>query len=866
MPALREELLQELLCDVERPVRYIGREWNSVVRDDASIDARVLLAYPDQYEIGMSHLGFRILYSLLNRKPGVAAERAFAPWPDLEAALRARGVPLYSLETKRPLREFDLLGFSLQYEMTLTNVLLMLDLAGVPLLAQDRRDGDPLVLAGGPVALAPEPFADFFDLVVMGDGEELFPEIVDRFRELRDGGASRATIVEELGRIPGVYAPRFYDLETEPSTGQRVVAGSATHPFPVKRRILMDLGRHPFPRDIIVPFCEVVHSRVAVEIMRGCNVGCRFCQAGYIYRPERIRTPDQIVASAIESAERTGFDEVSLTSLNTGEYPQIENVISRLMDRFETTTTAVSLPSLRASSLTGGLLDEIDRVRKMGLTIAPEGGTQRMRDVINKNITDADITSAAEAAYSHGWDLIKLYFMIGQPTEREEDVRGIADTALRVLSIGQKHARRRAKVNLGVSSFIPKAFTPFQWAPMERVESLQGKHALIRGVLGRSAVKFGRAEIDQSLVESALSRGDRRIARVILRAYRDGARFDGWTEHFNLGRWRRAFADEGLDLLEEAHRAFPLDARLPWDHVDIGVRKSYLLEEWKKAITETTVSICSGSDCHGCGSFVKECLAGNASFGREFPNRRARKPEPDAPERPAHEWRALHEKAGWLRFLSHHDVQRTFRLAFRRAGLEMAHTEGFHPMPKIGFGPPLPVGFASRGEVVDLSILREMEADELLDRLNGQLPEELRFQGAMRRTPDMPRLSRFNAASYEVNLLPQDVEGRDPEAAVAAFLAATSWPWRRIRKAGDKDIDLRPGILALSIEGLVVRAVVRVVGESNARPDELMSVLLERSVPRSRVTRVRLLVDDGGSVQDPLASLVGLRAPVLGAA
>lgn len=855
MPPIPAEALESLLCTVEKPVRYIGNEWNSIVRDGPDIDFRIALAYPDSYEIGMSHLGFRILYSLLNSKDGVAAERVFAPWPDLEGALREHGLPLYSLETKRPLGEFEMIGFSLQYEMTVTNVLTMLDLAGIPAFAKDRTDGHPLILAGGPVALNPEPFAEFFDLIAIGDGEELLPELIERHRELREGGATRAQIVSELGQVPGVYAPAHYDVEVDEATGLQVVTGSQTHPFPVKRRILMDLGRHPFPQDIIVPFCEIVHSRVAVEVMRGCNVGCRFCQAGYIYRPERVRTPEQVLKTAFGSSERTGFDEVSLTSLNTGEYPEIENLVTKLMDRFETSTTAVSLPSLRASSLKGGLLDEIDRVRKSGLTIAPEGGTQRMRDVINKNITEEDIESAAEAAYSHGWDLIKLYFMIGQPTERESDVVGIPETARKVYNIGRKHRGGRAKVNLGVSSFIPKPFTPFQWMPMERAETLKEKQKLIVTSLGRNNIKFGRHDVSTSILESALSRADRRVAHVIHGAWKDGARFDGWTECFDLDRWRRAFVSAGLDMEEYAHREFSTEDRLPWDHVDIGVRKSYLKAEWEKALKAEVVSICSGSDCHGCGSFVKECLSGNASFGRNFPERDAREPTEKPPKTPSFTYRARYEKTGWPRFISHLDLARTLRFAFRRAGLELAYSEGFHPMPKVAFGPPLPLGTEGRAEVLDLTLKEQLTPADLRKKLNGALPPGIRFTEVWMPAAGEPKISRCtDAAGYTVRLSAEEVGDLDLEAALAELMARETIPIQRKRKGQWKEADLRPGILsARARDARTLELELRILGAGNARPDEVVRELLGRKVPGARFVRERLLaLDENGGVADLL--------------
>ncbi|MEM7244500.1 MAG: TIGR03960 family B12-binding radical SAM protein [Acidobacteriota bacterium] len=853
MPVLSQEQLEDLLCEVEKPVRYVGNEWNSTVQDGPDIDFRVALAYPDTYEIGMSHLGFRILYSLLNAKDGVAAERVFAPWPDLEKQLRARELPLYTLETKRPVGELDMVGFSLQYEMTLTNILTMLDLGGIPAFAADREDGHPIIAAGGPVAMNPEPFADFFDLIAIGDGEELFPELIDRARELREGGATRADIVSELGKVPGVYAPAHYQLEVDESTGLQVVVGSESHPFPVKRRLLMDLARHPFPEEIIVPFCEVVHSRVAVEIMRGCNVGCRFCQAGYIYRPERIRTPEQVMKTVFSSAEKTGFDEVSLTSLNTGEYPQIENLVSKMMDRFEQSSTGVSLPSLRASSLKDGLLDEIKRVRKSGLTIAPEGGTQRMRDVINKNISDEDIENAAEAVYSHGWDLIKLYFMIGQPTEREDDVIGIAETARKVHSIGRKHRGGRAKVNLGVSSFIPKPFTPFQWMPMERSETLMEKQALIARSLGDKRIKFGRHHVETSVLESAFSRADRRMAKVIHRAWLDGARFDGWTECFDMELWKKAFEKEGLDLEAYAHREFATDDRLPWDHVDIGVRKAYLVSEWEKAQAAEVVSICASDDCHGCGSFVKECLTGNASHGRKWPERRPREETEPTPAPPSHGYRLAYEKRDWLRFISHLDLVRTLRHAFRRAGLELAHSEGFHPMPKLSFAPPLPLGTEGAEELMDMQLIQPIPAEELQRKINAQLPPGLRVTNVRALGAGDPKLSRIvNAAKLTVRLTEEDWAGQEPQDAVAALMAKDDIPVTRTRKGREKTVNLRPGIFSLEADGPLLRAEVLLLGEGNVRPIELVEAVLGRKVTGARFVREQLLWSEDGQLTSSL--------------
>jgi radical SAM family uncharacterized protein len=472
-PTMRESV-EELLHRVEKPVRYIGGEWNQVVKDHQATRIKVALCFPDVYEIGMSHLGFRLLYGILNRRDDMLAERAFTPWPDMQKELRDAGLPLTTLETATPLSDFDVVGFSLQFELCFTNVLSALGLSGIPLRTAERSEEHPLIIAGGPVVFNPEPVADFIDAFIIGDGEETSVELAESWVEMREEGLSRAQALRELARIPGVYVPSLYDVTIDSKTGFHIVSGAREDgvPFPVKRRILMDLDSYPFPTDIVVPFTEIVHDRVSVEIMRGCQVGCRFCQAGYIYRPVRERSHGAVMETARRSLEATGYDEVGLTSLNSGEYPGINRLISEMMDEMVPERTAVSFSSLRANSLTDHLAKQIKRVRKTGFTIAPEAGTDRMRKVINKNISEADILQACEMAFSNGWSHIKLYFMIGQPTERWDDVEGILDVGKKCLAIGRTHQGRKAKISLSASSFIPKPFTPFQWCAMEDMEEI----------------------------------------------------------------------------------------------------------------------------------------------------------------------------------------------------------------------------------------------------------------------------------------------------------------------------------------------------------------------------------------------------------
>ncbi|MBV9281088.1 MAG: TIGR03960 family B12-binding radical SAM protein [Chloroflexi bacterium] len=605
MATIDTRILDGILSRVKKPARYAGGEWNSVVKDWDGVDLRVLLSYPDAYEIGVSNQGVQILYSILNGRPDYLCERAYAPWPDMEAEMRAASLPLFSLESKRPCRDFDVIGFSLGYETVYTNVLTMLDLSGIPLRAADRTDRDPLIVAGGHSAYNPEPMAPFLDAVCIGEGEEALLEMLEVVRRHRvGGGRGRRDLLRQIAGIPGWYVPSLYTVEYNQDG---TIARIAGEPRPVDKRYIPRLRPEWYPTTPIVPSMRPVHARAQIEIVRGCTRGCRFCQAGMVTRPVRERTAAEVKELSAAALANTGYGELSLLSLSSSDHSQIEEIVQDAAREYCADGVAVALPSLRIESFSVGLADAIKEGRKTGFTFAPEAATERLRKVINKVIPDDRLLATADAVYARGWRTIKLYFMIGLPTETDEDVSAICSLARRVLHVGRQYHGKGASVHVGVSNFVPKPHTPFQWAPQERRGMILHHQDILRRESRMQGLKLSWNDFDASQIEALLSRGDRRVAGVIQRAWELGTRFDGWRECFRFDAWLQALAECGLDLEWYCHRSRPRDEALPWSHINAGVSSSFLWKEWEKSLTAGTTDDCRYGGCSLCGTDPRAC-------------------------------------------------------------------------------------------------------------------------------------------------------------------------------------------------------------------------------------------------------------------
>jgi len=590
--------LDRILHTVAKPARYTGGEWNAVVKDWEAIPIRIALSYPDTYEIGMSNIAIPILYDILNRQPDVLAERVYAPWVDMAAAMRSNGIPLYALESKHPLKDFDIIGFSLSYELTYTNVLNMLDLAQIPVLASERNDDDPLIIAGGSGTLNPEPMSDFVDAFVVGDGEEVLLEFIAAFRDWKKSGSkSRKELLRQLATTPGIYIPSFYKVEYEADGTLKSFTPTVPEAQPTIRRRLVTKLPPPVTRPV-VPYIEVIHDRGAIEIQRGCSRGCRFCQAGFVYRPVRERPKEEVVKAAGELISNCGYDEVSLVSLNTSDYAEIGELVDSLVEQYP--NLAISLPSLRISQFSIRLMGTLPTKSKTGLTFAPEAGSERLRRAINKVIPEEELLETATTAFERGWTNMKLYFMLGLPMETMEDINGIIDLVNKVRLAG-RNPSRRPQIRVSASTFVPKPHTPFQWAAREKTESLAEKHLRLRQGLLRKGIKLSWSDSKQSLLEAALSRGDRRLGKVIYNAWKSGSVFDAWSEHFNFDNWMKAFTDAGLDPAFYAHRERPMNELLPWSFIDTGVPTNFLKLEYERAMTGNPTPDCRLSACNACG-------------------------------------------------------------------------------------------------------------------------------------------------------------------------------------------------------------------------------------------------------------------------
>lgn len=808
MPKLFEHPYAELLERVEKPSRYTGAEHGTRRKDWTSVEARVCLAFPDIYDIGMSHLGYRILYKILNDDPRTLAERAYTPWVDMQRELRGTGHLLLSLESARPLCDFDVVGFSLQYELTYTNILTMLDLGGIPLRSTSRSDDDPLVVAGGPVATHAEPLTPFIDALLIGDGEQAATEIALAWTRARKRGIPRDERLFELSKIGGVYVPSLYETQVEPDTGLEVVSRAKREgaPLPVERRMVPDLAAFPFPDDGPVGGPEAIFDRMSIEIARGCTEGCRFCQAGMIYRPVRERDPEEVVATVLSALDKSGQDEVSLTALSTADVSAISPLIQRLAEKTAPERVSLGVASLRAYGLSEDILDDLRRVRGSGLTFAPEAGTQRMRDVINKNVTEAQLLETAERVFSRGFDAMKLYFIIGLPTEEDEDVLGIAEVGKNALAVGRRVGRGRPKVTVSVSSHVPKPHTPFQWCAMDPLEEIARKQSLLREALrGIRGLTLRTHDSTTSVLEGVLARGDRSLGPVIERAYLNGARFDSWEDQLRMDVWQEALSHFEIDT-EPFLGTIPVGARLPWDHLDVGLEDGFLAREYRKALASRLSPPCGKARgmfihhtnvkdadadarrlvCYDCGiacdmGKMRERRVGFlARLGATEPGSRARLPvlpqglpgkgaksvSPEAfrPARPggaSERFRLEVTKTGPSALLGHLDLIRELPRIVRRTGVRMEYTRGFHPKPDMTFGPALSLGVASLGEYFDVRLIDAPDPDELLRRLNDVSAGGIRVTRVARLSAADPRVSAvIDGARYVVALARAVVDER----------------------------------------------------------------------------------------------------------
>ncbi len=884
---VRELIEHQLLPRVSKPNRYLGHATGEPAKSLDAAEVRVMIAFPDAYEIGLSNLGIRILHHVLNARADTACEFAFAPWPDAEAEMRRLGIPLFSQDSHAPASRFDVLGFSLQYELQYTNVLMMLELAGLPLKSVARDARHPLIIAGGAQAFSPEPMAEFIDAFVIGDGEEVIHRVVDLVKQGKRECWSRPTLLRRLAHVPGTYVPSGYDTETT-AEGWQVPRARPGFPERVWSAYVKELKAEYYPPMPLVPVGEITHDRLSVEVMRGCTRGCRFCQAGMINRPVREKPAQQVVAEVLRGLQGTGLEEVSLISLSTTDHTQIVEQVNTLADLLCPSRVQLSLPSTRPDNVPVDVARRIAAQKKGTITLAPEAGSQRMRDVINKNHTEAELLASVATAAREGYTGAKLYFMCGLPTETDDDLRAILSLGHKAWQAARDAGHTSFRVTVSVSPHVPKPHTPFAWAAQVDTPELNRRLGVLRDAVKGRPITLKYRDAETSLLEGVFTRGDRRLGAVIESAYRRGCRFDAWSEHLRFATWLDVFASQRIDperyLIER-----DVEAEQPWDVVQSPVTKKFLVRDKRRADQAAILDDCRLEDvCFSCGvvdcnqrPWVKQphpkldleqvlATLPAPAFGR-----RARATGRNGASATAGgvatstRFRLEFEKGAAMRFLSHLDLMRGWERALRRSGLSLAFTQGHHPHIKMSFGPPLPLGFRSRAEVFDLELSRPPGVD-LAERLNAVLPTGLRvtgFQPILYKTPSL--MSQLEGASYrvrfpasylaEAGIGPGQLHSQLHERA-ASLLARDVVIVRRKSEDRTREFDARPSIAAMhaSLEEApaVLDLHLRFTLRSSARPDDVLGLLVPEADPRTvDVERTALWAERGGERWEPLRLL-----------
>jgi len=832
--------VEELITLVRHPSRYLGGEVNSIKKDLSKVNLKLCLAFPDVYEVGMSHLGLQILYHILNARPDIAAERVYAPGLDMERVMRERDASLTSIESSLPVKDFDVVGFSLQYELSYTNVLNMLDLSGIPLYATQRREGHPLVIAGGPCTYNPEPVADFFDAFVIGEGEEGILEICESLIRAKKEKTSKNEILQMLSQIEGVYVPSFFQFDYYHDGRVKEIIPLRPGYKKVKKRWVKCLDETPSICTPIVPYKKIIHDRVNLEIARGCTRGCRFCQAGIIYRPVRERGIEKLEKLAEDSLRSSGYEEISLSSLSTGDYSRINELMSRLMGRYAAAKVAVSFPSLRSETLTPGLMKEIKKVRKTGFTIAPEAGTARLRAIINKGIEEKEILETIGNVFDAGWKAIKLYFMIGLPCEEGEDLKGIIDLSKKVLSLTRRGGGRR-KVNVSVSTFVPKSHTPFQWEPQIGLEEMKHKQDFLKGEIRRLRLNFKWQDSYMSHLEGIFARGDRKLSSVLVKACQMGCRFDGWSEHLNYNCWDEVL--EGVDRDFYSTRKRSKDEVFPWDHIDCGVERDFLWSEYQRGLSAQFTPDCRMEGCQKCGVCNKEkqsisslrtdeVISDHMGEKKEVATDKGRYVQLPKKGNSVHRVRLQFAKLGRARFLSHLELVTLFSRAIRRAEIPIRFSEGFHPLPKVVFSPALPVGIESIAEYVDLDIDGNTDILELTRKMSHQLPNWFKVLELREIPLKFPSISdSINKIEYSLSL--EDLgeiflsNSKELHDRIHAFLEMEEKYMEVKRKSGVVRIDLKPWVEKLKFTSdISLEMALRMRGGKTVRPHDVLKAVL----------------------------------------